>query len=204
MNKGFYLILTLFLSFCVHAENQSVSNEIIAPHRLISMMKDGGLVVYFRHGITDRNGEKTVANEQLEDCSIQRNLSPEGVRQTKAIGDILRNNRIKADKVLSSPYCRCLDTATNLFGKAERSDFLYFAIHLGKKQREVFSEHLQELLSITPASGSNTILVSHSANLKEAVDIWPKEEGEAHVFKPDGNGGYRYLGKISPSDWLTY
>jgi hypothetical protein len=33
--------------------------------------------------------------------------------------------------VYSSPYCRCVDSAHNIFGKAQKSPALHFAIHLG-------------------------------------------------------------------------
>jgi len=53
---------------------------------------------------------------------------------------------------------------------------------------------LNKLLAMQPSSGTNTVLVSHSSNLKEAADVWPKPEAVMAVFKPDQNekSGYKY------------
>jgi len=53
---------------------------------LINALKQGGYVIYFRHGITGKTGEKEVADQALDNCATQRNLSAEGQAQTKAIG----------------------------------------------------------------------------------------------------------------------
>jgi hypothetical protein len=44
-------------------------------------------------------------------------------------------------------------------------------------------------------------MVSHTANLQEAVGIWPKPEGVAHVFKPTGDGNFSYVGMVMPEVW---
>jgi len=53
-------------------------------------------------------------------------------------------------------------------------------------------------LAATPATGTNTVIVGHTSNLKEAAGIWPKKEGGAVVFHPDGNGGFAFVGTIDP------
>lgn len=55
---------------------------------------------------------------------------------------------------------------------------LHFAVHLRTADRE----------SITTPQGTNTALVSHAANLLEAVGLWAKPWSVAHVFKPRGDG----------------
>ena len=53
---------------------------------------------------------------RLEDCSTQRNLSAEGRRQAQAIGEQFRARQIPVEQVLSSRWCRALDTARLAFG----------------------------------------------------------------------------------------
>src|SRR5688572_28338251 len=48
---------------------------------------------------------------RLEDCATQRNLSPEGRAQAAKLGTLWREKRAKLGKVVSSPWCRCIDTA---------------------------------------------------------------------------------------------
>ncbi len=55
--------------------------------------------------------------------------------------------------------------------------------------------------STAPQPGSNTVIVSHNANLKEATGIWPKREGDAHVFRPRPGGGFDYVGEVSVDEW---
>jgi len=45
------------------------------------------------------------------------------------------------------------------------------------------------------------VLVAHHLNLKEATGVWPKREGEAHVFRPRPEGGFDYVGEVSSEAW---
>lgn len=169
---------------------------------LLNALKQGGYVIYIRHGLTGKTGEKDVAAKDLSNCAIQRNLSEEGQTQTKTMGTSVAKHQIPVGTIYSSPYCRALDTAKNMFGKdAEKSDVLHFAIHIEKSAREALSAKLRDMLATPPKAGANTAVVSHTANSKEAVDIWPKPEGVAHVFKPEGNGKFIYVGMLLPEDW---
>jgi phosphohistidine phosphatase SixA len=168
---------------------------------LVKELQKGGHVIYFRHGLTNDFGEKDVADTDLDNCQVQRNLSDAGRAQTKRIGEAFRQLRIPIGQVYSSPYCRCVETAKNIFGKGEKSRALHFAIHLRATERATVTGQLLELLAAPPAPGTNTAMVSHTANLQEAVGIWPKPEGVAHVFKPAGNGQFSYVGTMAPEGW---
>jgi phosphohistidine phosphatase SixA len=168
---------------------------------LVKELKKGGYIIYFRHGLTSEFGEKDVSDADLDDCARQRNLSEEGQRQTKSIGQAFRRLEIPIGQVYSSPYCRCVDTAKNLFGKAEKTKALHFAIHLRTADRATVTSQLLALLGTPPATGTNTAMVSHTANLQEAVGVWPKPEGIAHVFKPGKNGQFTYVGTMQPEGW---
>ena len=66
-------------------------------------------VVLLRHAIAPGTGDP--ANFQLNDCSTQRNLSEAGRQQAREIGEAFRDRNIPVTKVLSSQWCRCLETA---------------------------------------------------------------------------------------------
>jgi len=175
----------------------------LAGAALITELQKGGYVIYFRHGTTNEQGEKDVAGADLNDCTQQRPLSPAGQAQTREIGAAVKALRIPVGEVYSSPYCRTLDTARNIFGKVTKSDFLHFAIHLRTTDRGSVTAKLLDHLATVPPQGTNTALVSHTANLQEAVGIWPKPEGVAHVFKPRGDGTFSYVGAIQPEAWMA-
>ena len=106
------IILLLFL----------LSNEAYANENLISALKEGKKIVFIRHALAPGNGDPE--NFILEDCSTQRNLNERGREQSKNIGNFFRNKNISVDKVLSSEWCRCKDTARLAFDNFETFDAL--------------------------------------------------------------------------------
>ena len=169
---------------------------------LTPALRKGGYVFYLRHGLTrlDQQDRQPVVKD---DCATQRNLSEEGRKQAETLGAAMRKAGIPVGSVLSSPFCRCLDTARLAFSSAEVSDDLYFAIGLTKPERQAKGAALRRLLARVPAAGSNSMLVAHTANLEEAVGFWPKPEGTAILFQPDGSGGFRAVGRIPPDTWAA-
>ena len=106
------IILLLFL----------LSNEVYANDNLISSLQEGKKIVFIRHALAPGNGDPE--NFILEDCSTQRNLNERGREQSKNIGNFFRNKNISIDKVLSSEWCRCKDTARLAFDNFETFDAL--------------------------------------------------------------------------------
>ena len=106
------IILLLFL----------LSNEVYANDNLISSLQEGKKIVFIRHALAPGNGDPE--NFILEDCSTQRNLNERGREQSKNLGNFFRNNNISIDKVLSSEWCRCKDTARLAFDNFETFDAL--------------------------------------------------------------------------------
>ncbi|MGI8936025.1 MAG: histidine phosphatase family protein [Phormidesmis sp.] len=66
-------------------------------------------VVLLRHALAPGTGDP--ANFQLNDCSTQRNLSETGREQAIAIGEAFRSRNTPVIEILSSQWCRCLETA---------------------------------------------------------------------------------------------
>jgi phosphohistidine phosphatase SixA len=173
---------------------------ILPESDLIDALRRGGHVIYFRHATTDPDQADTT-DPKLGRCDAQRNLTADGRQMAGEIGAAFKALRIPVGKVLSSPYCRAVDTAKLAFGRHEVSDVLYFAIGVGKTEREQQGLALRQMLATPPARGTNTVLVAHHANLKEAAGIWPKREGEANVFRPRPDGGFDYLGEVTAAAW---
>lgn len=71
-----------------------------------------GQVLFLRHALApgfDANGKPD--QFKIDDCSTQRNLSPAGRKQAIIIGEKLIEKGIKFNKIYSSQWCRCLETA---------------------------------------------------------------------------------------------
>ena len=59
---------------------------------------------------------------RIDDCTTQRNLDDKGRAQARALGAAFRQHGVHVDKVLSSPWCRCLETAELLaLGPVEKT-----------------------------------------------------------------------------------
>src|SRR5262245_46357588 len=83
----------------------------MADEALWSLLKGGGQVILLRHALTDP-GVGDPEGMNLEQCSTQRNLNDEGRRHARELGAAFRQYGVPVGRVLSSPWCRCIDTAT--------------------------------------------------------------------------------------------
>ena len=82
-----------------------------------ALLRKGGVVVVFRHALAP--GTFDPPGLRLGDCSTQRNLSDEGRAQARRIGEWFTERQLQPAAVRSSPWCRCMDSATLAFGAAQ-------------------------------------------------------------------------------------
>jgi phosphohistidine phosphatase SixA len=148
---------------------------------LVTALRSGGYVIYFRHARTDFSMPDT-DRANLADCSTQRNLSDEGRADARAIGAAIRALRIPIGAVLSSEYCRTRETAELAFGRVETTrDLTSRASTTSPEEEAERIEALRRLLATPPAPGTNTVLVGHQFNLQDATGV-TIAEGEAAIF----------------------
>ncbi|HEY6135881.1 MAG TPA: histidine phosphatase family protein [Rubrivivax sp.] len=84
----------------------------------VAGLRSGGTVLLLRHAQTDP-GVGDPPGFRLGSCSTQRNLSESGRAQARAIGADVMAQGLRPAAVKSSAWCRCVDTATLAFGRAE-------------------------------------------------------------------------------------
>ena len=202
MNFGSFirpLIATAAIALAVGIAPIAQADEMTGD-AMLGALKSGGYVIYFRHAKSDTT-QSDADPIKPEDCATQRNLSDAGKAQAKQIGAILKERGIQVDKALASAYCRAKDTASLAFGQAEVSAALFYSLALPKDGAAKAAEDLKKILATAPKSGANTVLVGHTSNLKEVAGVWPKKEGGAYVFQPDGSGGFKLIGQLDPADF---
>lgn len=68
-----------------------------------------GVVAIMRHALAP--GTSDPSGFRVDDCSTQRNLDSRGRAQARAIGAAIRAAGVTVDRVLSSEWCRCRETA---------------------------------------------------------------------------------------------
>jgi|TARA_B100001741_G_scaffold181993_1_gene149845 phosphohistidine phosphatase SixA len=160
------LILLFFLSFF----NSAQSNQ-----DLIESLQTGGKLVFIRHALAPGGGDPD--NFKLNDCSTQRNLNQVGINQSKKIGSFFIQNKIPIDKVLSSEWCRCKDTAKYAFNKYKTYNALnsFFSTKYAKnkkKQIRNLKKYIQEW-----NGKKNLVFVTHYVVILEMMDL-PTSSGE--------------------------
>lgn len=203
--RAFAALFTLVL-FCFlllparQAHADTVAEPPPATPELIEQLRKGGFVIYFRHATTELSGVSEGA-EDLAKCETQRQLSDAGRKLAASIGKAIHSLNLPIGKVWSSPFCRCKDTASLIFGRFEVDKTLYFALKVSDEERKLQAETMRKMLAVMPAAGTNTVIVSHSANLREAVGLWPKPEGTAYIFRPKPDHSSEPVAKILPDEW---
>ena len=84
-----------------------------------ALLRDGEHVVLLRHAMAP--GAADPANFDIEKCSTQRNLSERGKQQARKIGALFAARAAPTERVLTSRYCRTMETARLAFGETPRS-----------------------------------------------------------------------------------
>src|ERR1041384_3288200 len=76
--------------------------------RLGDQLRAGGLVLVFRHAVTDQS-KQDESPVVLADCTTQRNLSARGRADARSIGLQVKRLKLRIGPVLASPFCRTLE-----------------------------------------------------------------------------------------------
>ena len=135
---------------------------------LMNQLLDGNKLIFIRHAYAPGSGDPD--NFNLNDCSTQRNLSNDGRRQSKYIGEFFRKNKIKIDKVLSSQWCRCKETAKIAFKDFSTNSFLnsFYSSNYAKnkdKQVDALNNYVKKF-----NNNGNLIFVTHYVLISEILN----------------------------------
>jgi len=122
--------------------------------------EDGDKIIMIRHALAPGRGDPK--GFKIDDCKTQRNLDQIGINQSKKIGKLFKEKKIKIDQVLSSQWCRCKDTARYAFKNFKEFSALNstFSPPYDKKEKEQIRE-LKKFVQEWDGQGGNLILVTH-------------------------------------------
>ena len=181
---------------------------------LVEALRGGGYILLFRHALTDLSqgddlsalllaGNEGASRGSVDglnpDCSKQRNLSQPGRDQARRLGVDFERLRIPHDTVLTSPFCRNLDTAALAFGHYRIEERL--SLIVGADADGAAANEIRSLLRQRPA-GTNTILISHLSNIT-AAGFNLIAEGESIVIKPEGSQ-WTVVAYVKADDWSQF
>ena len=137
-----------------------------------------------RHALAPGGGDPP--DFSLRDCSTQRNLNEQGREQARATGDRIRALGIGIDRVLSSQWCRCLETAELLnLGPVEEAPAIN-SFFSARERGEAQTNAIREQLLAMPAD-QTALLVTHWVNVIALIDRAPSS-GEVFAFSIRDSG----------------
>lgn len=169
MIRYLYILLT-FLIFDLSPLYASTgqSNQSDTQHATLSAAIEqiDANVVFMRHALAPGYGDPDHFN--IEQCATQRNLSDTGRQQAQDIGLYIKSQGIKFDAILSSQWCRCVDTAIELdLGAWQRFAGLnsFFQDHVDRTETlALLSDRLE-----TVADDELILMVTHQVVISAAT-----------------------------------
>ena len=162
---------------------------------LWALLQSGGQVVIMRHAATEP-GVRDPPGFRLDDCRTQRNLSAAGREEARRIGAAMQARGVPIGQVLSSRWCRCLETARLAFGTVE--PWLPLDSFFPDRSREAEQIPLvRQRASERPTTG-NLILVTHQVNIAALTGIAPAA-AEMIILTPQGDSTFRLAGRLPPT-----
>jgi phosphohistidine phosphatase SixA len=165
-----------------------------ADETLWRLLQSGGQVVLVRHALTDP-GVGDPPGMRLEECATQRNLGEPGRREAQRLGEALRDRRIPVAGLLSSPWCRCLETARLVFGQPAEVQTALGNL-FGRPEREAQQvAELKKLVQRAPVGG-NVFMVTHGSTTLALTGVSPATS-EMVILTPQALGGFRVAGRLS-------
>jgi phosphohistidine phosphatase SixA len=170
----------------------------LTAESLLSELRRGGYTLYFRHTATDfaQNDSRL----DLSDCATQRNLSERGREQARTIGAALRALALPLGEVIASPYCRTMETARLMTGRAEAQPAVRGIA--GTTGARDYTE-LAKILATPPAPPATLRLIAGHGNPFRAIAGAPHlEEGEAAVLRGLGDT-WVVVARIKAGDWAA-
>ena len=146
-------------------------------------------VIFLRHALAPGVGDPE--NFIKEDCSTQRNLNNKGRLQARLIGNYLRSTNLKFSQILTSEWCRCIDTAKELnLGQWTTFSGLNSFCKEYEKKDQVMNKLQKKLDSLGYADLA--LFVTHQVVLSRQTGIGPRS-GEMVLYNSITKQKARYM-----------
>ena len=134
---------------------------------------------------------------KLDDCASQRNLTEEGRAHAKRLGEWIRRERVPIERVYTSPWCRCRDTATLAFGKGETWEPLSSFFDLPHREPELSESTRKRIASYgVRKPAGNVVMVTHNVNIAALTKL-SVASGEVVAVRPDGCCSLKVVGRFT-------
>ena len=191
MNKNSLKIIFVIFAMSLSLVFKSFAGDV-NKLKSIKAMQDGKAIIFLRHAKAPKVEGNRDFNVKFEDCSTQRNLNEAGRVQSRKIGNFFKKNKIDFYKVLSSPFCRCVETAKLANLNYEISNL---AITLKSTELEKRISEIKKYIEKN-TKGGNIIFITHF-NVANPITQRKLLSGEMVVMTPN----LEFIGKILIPYW---
>lgn len=154
-----------------------------------SALEEPGAFAIMRHALAPGTGDPAAFD--LDDCTTQRNLDGRGRAQAVAIGEAFRTRGIAFDTVLTSQWCRCVETADLLALAPVVAAPAFNSFFQDRSQRD--ARTAAALAAIDGLDG-RAMIVTHYVNIL-ALTGETTRSGEVLIVRR-GDTGLDVLGRI--------
>jgi phosphohistidine phosphatase SixA len=186
VSKSSFVVL-LALLFLLALPPQAHASEAVW-----ALLKQSGHHVLLRHANAPGIGEDPPGID-LKNCALQRNLDNTGRSQARAIGDAFRRHGIAQARLVSSQFCRALETARLLrLGPVEQLAALNY-VNFENPQLDALMASTVRFLK---NSNRLTVAVTHISNVKALTSVTPAS-AEMVVVRFDAAGKLSVAGRIA-------
>ena len=156
-------------------------------------LRQGGVVALMRHG--DAPGVGDPEGWRIDDCTTQRNLSERGRDEARSVGARLRAERIAISRVLSSPWCRCVDTATLVGVGPVQVEPAFANAFILSDRRDALRQGGQAVIGRWRGPGV-LLVVTHGENIRALAGRSPAT-AEIVVVASGADGTLREIGSLA-------
>ncbi|MEA2988508.1 MAG: hypothetical protein QOG83_1219 [Alphaproteobacteria bacterium] len=180
------------------------SSPVQAQPEWIAALRGGGHVIVIRHGATYPDQADTDPLN-LDNIEKQRQLNDAGRGKAKEIGEAMRKLKIPVGEVHTSKIYRAIETGKLMFPELTPMPTVDL-VETGQVSTPIENNRriaaIRKLAATVPPAGTNVVAVTHKPNVLDAFgkDWFDLAEGEASIFKPDGNA-YAFVVRVKADEW---
>jgi phosphohistidine phosphatase SixA len=157
-----------------------------------ALLRQPGHVAFMRH--SEAPGFADPPGYNLEDCSTQRNLVDAGRAHARRTGEAFRRNGITFQRVLTSPWCRCKETALLAMGR-DAEVFAPLSNLIGRSQHTAEQVAALKAYLATLDAGTRVLFVTHGVVINALTGISPAS-GEMVIVRFDSTGSPTVAGRL--------
>ena len=167
-----------------------IVTEAFAQPELETIKKNiSANVIFLRHALAPGVGDPK--NFIKEDCSTQRNLNNRGRSQARLLGNYLKLTNLRFSQILTSEWCRCIDTAKELnLGQWKTFSGLNSFFQEYEKKNQVMDKLQKKLDSLEYSD--LVLFITHQVVILEQTGVAPSS-GEMVLYNSITKQTARYM-----------